>query len=368
MNKERKVYLGLMVVISIISIISFIAESMGKKKVGKNYIAKRIVEAKWGKRRGEVGYTPKSEIVTDSFTGESTLEVGPSCFTIDKNGNIYIVDGVNKRIQKYTSKGKLVLEFNIKLLGYDITIDHSGNMYLVAPPVMIKEVVEGRIKGALKGCIDKYDSQGNFVKKIIHNLDFFSIQDIDFSEGNFYVTGREKRGNAPLVQKIFNSKWELIKTIQEKNIKKVFSDGLYDIEEKKDKIIISKYDKEGNLIKKFLKVKREPVDSYKLLWIDVNGNSYLDYEKLKVYTNKEGKEKIKTFFSGLRKIDGKGNIISDIPFNEYHPPRKEPKPVTYYGLEKRMVFNAKGDMYYAYYYGYGTKEGRFLITKFTFKE
>ncbi|MFH1352654.1 MAG: hypothetical protein ABIH68_03660 [bacterium] len=60
----------------------------------EEYVPKVIIEGKWGTGEGEFGMT--------MFEGDTVF---PESVVVDSDGNIYISDYINNRIQKYTSKG-----------------------------------------------------------------------------------------------------------------------------------------------------------------------------------------------------------------------------------------------------------------------
>jgi hypothetical protein len=80
----------------------------------ETYVSKVIISAPWGKKNlvydkeesppGEFGF----EIVDERF-------VGPSCFAVAPNGDIYIVDQFNQRIQRFSAEGSFIS--SIPLLG-----------------------------------------------------------------------------------------------------------------------------------------------------------------------------------------------------------------------------------------------------------
>jgi hypothetical protein len=59
--------------------------------------------------------------------------MGPSTFTVASNGDIYIVDTFNHRIQKFNQEGSFVAAFPAVGSGWaeDVAVDANGNIYLL---------------------------------------------------------------------------------------------------------------------------------------------------------------------------------------------------------------------------------------------
>jgi len=71
----------------------------------EEYVPKIIIKAKWGTKPGEFGIPPK---------GTAKRYHCPSALTVDSNGNIYVLDRWNQRIQEFTQNGKFKREIKIK--------------------------------------------------------------------------------------------------------------------------------------------------------------------------------------------------------------------------------------------------------------
>jgi hypothetical protein len=61
----------------------------------EEYVPKVIIEGKWGTGPGEFGRQ-----------GDFDYDLKPESLAVDSKGNVYILDYVNNRIQKYSSNGK----------------------------------------------------------------------------------------------------------------------------------------------------------------------------------------------------------------------------------------------------------------------
>ena len=84
--------------------------------------------------------------------------IAPHSIDIDKDGNVYVTDTGNNRIQKYDSEGNFVLKWGVEgsddgqfMKLHDIAVDPSGEY------VYTLELKNHRVQ--------KFNSQGNFILK-----------------------------------------------------------------------------------------------------------------------------------------------------------------------------------------------------------
>ncbi|OQA14353.1 MAG: Serine/threonine-protein kinase PknD [bacterium ADurb.Bin363] len=110
----------------------------------------------------------------------------PSGLAVDLNGNIYVADGYNYRIQKFDSNGKFITKWPVNLI--------KGQLF---PPASIAIDMKGYIYVGIVyvGSIQKFDSNGKFISKwegtdCSDRLGKFDWPlDIGFDqEGNMWVT------------------------------------------------------------------------------------------------------------------------------------------------------------------------------------
>lgn len=120
----------------------------------EQYVSERLIEGKWGNKPGEFGMT--------MWEGEGDY---PKSFVVDSNENIYILDHINNRIQKFDNSGKYETSISIESyrratdeevekskktwnkLGYsfpifeidDLYIDNDNNLYIPQNRHKIKE-------------------------------------------------------------------------------------------------------------------------------------------------------------------------------------------------------------------------------------
>lgn len=118
-----------------------------------DYKKEVIVEAPWGDKPGELGM--------DSM---SAPPVGPRDFYVADNGNIYVLDQVNDRVQIFDSKGTFQrqIRYNKKEISdslagvLDVTVDNNGNVYLLG-------ILDYPSRG---GIIGVFGDDGEYIGKI----------------------------------------------------------------------------------------------------------------------------------------------------------------------------------------------------------
>jgi|GEM_PF-5036472 len=86
------------------------------------YIPQDIINTTWGTSYYQIGLIKGLE---------DRRAIGPASLKVDENNDIYILDAVNKRIQKYDNNGRLLLSIPIKKPGIDFCIDSDGHIYLI---------------------------------------------------------------------------------------------------------------------------------------------------------------------------------------------------------------------------------------------
>ena len=83
---------------------------------------KVIVSGTWGIDIGEFGKIDKA------------ARPGPMSFAVDKENNIFILDQVNSRVQKFDNHGKYLASLNINTTtAADIVLDQEGKIYILDP-------------------------------------------------------------------------------------------------------------------------------------------------------------------------------------------------------------------------------------------
>jgi len=107
------------------------AQSSTDTVVTEEYVPKVIIEGKWGPGPGEFGST------NPGFVSEKAPDIHfkPSSLAVDSKGNIYILDPVNNRIQKFDENGKYIKSISVE--------SHIGETvgYLIKEPQGTSEPV-----------------------------------------------------------------------------------------------------------------------------------------------------------------------------------------------------------------------------------
>jgi sugar lactone lactonase YvrE len=165
------------------------------------------------------------------------FESGQS-MAVNSQGNVYIIDSDNNRIQKFDSNGKFITEWRpVGCGGKDfvfpsgITVDTKGNVYI----------------DIQDNCIQKFDSNGKFITKLI--IDNSRYIDVG-SSGNMYVPFND------IIQKFdsngkFITKWGSVGSdngqfVLMQDIAVDSSDNIYVADSGNDRI--QKFDSNGNFI------------------------------------------------------------------------------------------------------------------------
>ncbi len=151
----------------------------------EKYVKKVIIEAKWGNGPGEFGLEP----IDETYTWQSHL-------AIDNEGNFYIVDANNRRINVYNQNGKFIKEIKVPpefltYIGEDtiatiagIGVDSKNFLYIgVASTFAFGLKEQGKV-------ISKLDKNGNIVdtyifKGINVQIPYF----LEDKNGDMYVWG-----------------------------------------------------------------------------------------------------------------------------------------------------------------------------------
>ncbi|MDH4223817.1 MAG: hypothetical protein OEV55_09795 [candidate division Zixibacteria bacterium] len=156
MNRLKKISVFLApILILIFSII--IATEKKVEQQQQTYVPQVIINAPWGNKPGEFGLYVEGPIM------------GPSTFTIAPNGDIYIVDTFNNRIQRFSKDGTFLSMMRAHGSGWveDICVDVNGNTYLI-------HLGPARIR--------KIDTEGNLLK-VINTFNSYENRDDEDVKG-----------------------------------------------------------------------------------------------------------------------------------------------------------------------------------------
>jgi len=123
----------------------------------EHYVSEIVIRAPWDKAPKGFGLIKEAE------------GVGPQSLCIDADLNIYVVDLVNRCIQKFDSAGHYTSKINFDIRAHDVAVDGIGNVYVLAPYDKI---------------IKKYDAKGNWlttyrIGKKIEQIDALIVRNAD---------------------------------------------------------------------------------------------------------------------------------------------------------------------------------------------
>lgn len=82
----------------------------------EEYVPQVIIEGKWGNEPGEFGvaWTYANDTSSPmSPSGSESMPIYPSSLAVDGKGNIYVLDTINNRIQKFDAEGKFLKAIHI---------------------------------------------------------------------------------------------------------------------------------------------------------------------------------------------------------------------------------------------------------------
>jgi hypothetical protein len=128
----KKYLMGIVILLSIV---------FAMNNYAGNYQSQKFITANWGPADGEFGLIMEAE-------GNC-----PQSLTFDKEGNLAILDLVNKRVQLYSSDGKWLGKFNITSQAFDIQF-MNDRFILLAPYDYL---------------IEQYNQQGKLIEKVSIN-------------------------------------------------------------------------------------------------------------------------------------------------------------------------------------------------------
>jgi len=154
MRDKRFIFFLLGLALGVASIWAMVQSQQTEKQAGQvqqeTYVSKVIIQAPWGAKNlvydkeeskpGQFGYHVSEE-----------TEIAPNTFTVAPNGDIYIADPLNKRIQRFIQDGQVISVIPTIRRVTNICVDRNDNIY-------------GAHYGKKIGYIYKYDQQGNILK------------------------------------------------------------------------------------------------------------------------------------------------------------------------------------------------------------
>jgi len=215
-----------------VEIIERIAIQTEEAEAKEEYEMKVLMEMPWGSGPGQLG-----------IGGGGEVAFGPSRLVVDGEGNIYIFDTANNRIQKFSKNGEFVKAIPVDSLSVkevqgrdypeinrndrDMGIDEEGELYVLN--VKDKEIRKIDDKGK---AIKRYSVPSNISSFAVSKKDSFVIRRVEKGlirnmglEGGKYEEGIETPSGMRVVLepqtednkqyiKIINRKGELIKRVE----------------------------------------------------------------------------------------------------------------------------------------------------------
>ncbi|MGB8657372.1 MAG: hypothetical protein WCE90_06250 [Candidatus Zixiibacteriota bacterium] len=120
----------------------------------ESYVLEVVVKAPWGEKNlyQDAGGEESKPGEFGHYSSVET-ELAPTHFTVAPNGDIYISDPLNKRIQKFGPNGQFISI--IPLIGGEMCVDQDNNIYLFTAQSAIPKD---------KWFINKYDQSGNLLQ------------------------------------------------------------------------------------------------------------------------------------------------------------------------------------------------------------
>jgi len=131
----------------------------------EEYVPKVIIEGKWGTRPGEFG-------IASQFPLGHFEKYQPSSLAVDSKGNIYVLDFVNDRIQKFDKSGKYLTELPVEGMKGELAGYCDEDTCYEEPPApgqKIKRKVMGQVE--VQGINIVIDSKDNLYYYLKRNKD-----------------------------------------------------------------------------------------------------------------------------------------------------------------------------------------------------
>jgi hypothetical protein len=309
----------------------------------ETYVSKVIISAPWAKKNlvydGEE--SPPGEfgvyqfVVPESLKdqGDAGLPEGPTSFTVAPNGDIYITDPLNERIQRFSPEGQFISEISgIKGWVWNwktICVDQDNSVYLrwdKPDSIFVRKYDQ---TGRLLTTYPIFDARGGPAGTGLYcdkkGRLFFQSYPLSFQFGKTDEVFTPEQQKATLRKGVLGG-----------NNLAEFKLYFNDLTTRQ----LIQYDSSGNITKRFPSAIGD-------LFIGADEEGRI-YTESFTYDNKYNV----TFF--IRKFDEKGNLISTI---QWHTAFGSSWGSDYWWGERRIIDN-KGNLYIYY----STKEG-ITITK-----
>jgi hypothetical protein len=288
-DREGKSLLWVLVVIVLAFTLLKIDTSGAQIGGGERYRKAISKEISYGKEKGKLGL----------FLIKGLPRRGPESFTNDIEGNLYICDTVNQKIQIYSQGGDFLYEIPLKegMTASDIATDESGNIY---------------IYDDLQGRLYQYDKKGNLLVAI--PVDFKKWQ----SRGPMHIVNNEvyiRTSNQEdiLIGKIING--SLVPPVAEDLLQPI-KKGIHGFSGRRYFVRLVRFEKgeieiidKGGVSVKRITLPLKGIVSISFLQEDKWGNFYVQTERVE---NEQ-------LLLEVHKFDPNGSLITTvlIPENDY---------------------------------------------------
>lgn len=136
------------------------------------YRSHEVLSAPWGTEPGRFGILEQAE------------GVGPQSLSVDEQGNIYILDLVNRRVSIFTPQGDFLRQTACGILAHDLCLDEKGELYLLAP---------------YHGLVERYDPQGNLLSRW------------PISQDIWLIDGMRVAGDEVIVRTVLQSEYTVVR-------------------------------------------------------------------------------------------------------------------------------------------------------------
>lgn len=221
----------------------------------------------------------KKEVVKDILYGQGKESVGklsvedlprrgPESFSNDTEGNFYISDTVNRRIQIFSSDGAHLYEIPLQegMVASDVAVDKLGRIYVYDA----------------QGKLYQYDKEGNLLSSINVDTGRWQIRmDMHIADDRIYITSVEQED--VLIGRIVNG---LLVTPTADDLSKPLPKGVYGFSGKRYFVHLTRWEKGNVEIIDASGVTFRTIDipikglvSIKFLQDDKNGKFYLQTER-----------------------------------------------------------------------------------------
>jgi hypothetical protein len=139
----------------LLTVALLILKGDGAEIIQGKYVPQVVISAQWGEKNLIYDEDPSNPGEFGLFNppegGDSGPEKGPGNFTISPNGEIYILDNLNQRVQRFNSEGRFIGVVPKVQGGDDIIVDIENNIYV------------GIFDWTFYPKVEKYDQTGNLL-------------------------------------------------------------------------------------------------------------------------------------------------------------------------------------------------------------